>query len=220
MAPFAESPACLNPASSPIPASTTFAVRPPGDVEGDQPTETKCTAKGSGARTSRRVRPSDQPTGTVKFSVSTSSTPAARKACTAQSMASSAAGEPVTRPPITSVNWRRLLSSGDGPRAFLMMSGATSAQGLLIVQPPTPCGIFGSSGLGAGGNCAAATMARIAPPRRTIALRDVKRRDVIGCSFFCETDSLILAAGGDLSTSRFYEFFLAPFAMPSAILAT
>ena len=49
------------------------------------------------------VWPSVQPVGIVNFSVWTSSTPAWRKACTAQSAARSAAGVPVTRPPMVSL---------------------------------------------------------------------------------------------------------------------
>ena len=74
--------------------------------------DTWCAANSVGESTSSRDAPSLQVTGTVYFSVCTSSTPASPKAVTAQSTAAAISGEPVKRPPISSVRRRRLRPTG------------------------------------------------------------------------------------------------------------
>src|SRR2546426_8725381 len=63
----------------------------------------------------------------VYFSARTSSTPAWRKAATAQATARLIAGEPVIRPPTSSVSRLRFSSSGDGPSAFATIFGMASS---------------------------------------------------------------------------------------------
>src|SRR5712692_7377061 len=82
IAPFAEAPAAAKPASLPSPTSTTSAAMPSAGVGGDQPTETRCTANGTGSSTSSRVAPSLHEIWSEYFSVCTSSTPAWRNAAT------------------------------------------------------------------------------------------------------------------------------------------
>ncbi len=64
----------------------------------------------------------------VNFSVCTSSIPASRKAATAHSTALAMAGDPVRRPPISSVSRRRFSANGDGPIALAIIFGAACAQ--------------------------------------------------------------------------------------------
>ena len=145
---FVPAPALAKPASSPKPTSTIFAVKPPSGVGGDHPIETSRTGNGSGDRISTRVFPSTHATGTVYFSVCTSSTPDKRNACTAQPAARSAAGVPVTRPPIESLRYLRFSSRGDAPIAFCSMIGANSAQDFPTEQEPSPCGTCFDKGAG------------------------------------------------------------------------
>src|SRR5579859_259875 len=100
---------------------------PPAGVAGDQPSAFSRTGKFSGPRISSLVFPSLHVTGRVYFSVWTS-TPAARKAATAQSTALAISGEPVTRPPISSVRRRRFSSKGEEPITSGRIFAAASAQ--------------------------------------------------------------------------------------------
>src|SRR6266852_5544305 len=107
--------------------STRLASIPPAGVGGDQPSATRRTGNFRWPDNSKRVSPSLQVSGSVYFSVWTS-TPAARKAATAQSTALAISGEPVTRPPISSVRRRRFSSSGDGPMICGRILAAAAAQ--------------------------------------------------------------------------------------------
>jgi len=127
IAAFAEAPARAKSASLPSPMSTKFASSPAAGVGGAHPTETSRIGNGAGIRTSSRVAPSLQLSGMVYFSARTSSTPAWRKAATAQATARLIAGEPVIRPPTSSVSRRRFSSSGDGPSAFATIFGMASS---------------------------------------------------------------------------------------------
>src|SRR5258708_4645319 len=71
---------------------------PPAGVGGDQPVDFSRMGNFTGPSNSSRVSPSLQVTGSVYFSVCTS-TPAARNAPTPHSTALAISGEPVTRPP-------------------------------------------------------------------------------------------------------------------------
>src|SRR6266446_4872209 len=85
------------------------------------------------------VSPSLHVTGSVYFSVRTS-TPAARNAPTPHSTALAISGDPVTRPPISSVSRRRFSSRGDDPITIGRIFAAASAQDDASVaeQPVVP----------------------------------------------------------------------------------
>src|SRR5712692_4761105 len=108
---------------------------PPAGVAGDQPVATKRTGNLIGPRSSRRVSPSLHVTCSVYVSVCTS-TPAARNAATAHSTALAISGEPVTRPPTSSVNRRRFSSSGEGPKTCGRIFAAASAQDDSVAEQP------------------------------------------------------------------------------------
>src|SRR5208283_4350011 len=74
------------------------------------------------------------------FSVCTS-TPAARNAAIAQSTALAISGEPLTRPPISSVKRRRFSSSGDSPMTTGMILAAACAheEASVAEHPALPC---------------------------------------------------------------------------------
>src|SRR5712692_6564340 len=99
---------------------------------GAQATDTARTLNCSGATTLICVASSAQDAGMVNFSVVALSAPTAFKACTPQSTAFCIAGVPGTRPPISSVSRRRLVSSGEDFRASpirrLLGSCAKAAQ--------------------------------------------------------------------------------------------
>src|SRR5215468_4133798 len=83
--------------------------------------------------------------------------PAARKAATPHSMALVISGEPVTRPPISSVKRRRFSSIGDGPMTMGSSLAATCAQlEASAVEQPTVEGFCGGAreSFLAGGSCA------------------------------------------------------------------
>src|SRR5579864_4406764 len=82
------------------------------------------------------VAPSAQEDGIVNSSVCTLSAPAALNICAPHSMARCIAGVPGTRPPTSSVRWRRLLSSVEGCSAIWMMREAASVSvaGLAATQ--------------------------------------------------------------------------------------
>src|SRR5258708_39060719 len=130
---------------------------PPAGVGGDQPVDFSRTGNFTGPSNSSRVSPSLQVTGSVYFSVCTS-TPAARNAPTPHSTALAISGEPVTRPPISSVSRRRFSSSGDDPITIGRIFAAASAHddASIVEHPALPCAPW----LGiiefcfAGGNCA------------------------------------------------------------------
>ena len=86
----------------PLPPSSTSACSPPPRVAGTQADDTPLTGKRDGEVTSMRVLPSRQEFGILKASVWTSSTPALRKASTAQSTARSIPGVPGILGPISS----------------------------------------------------------------------------------------------------------------------
>src|SRR5258707_2728707 len=113
-APLIAPPAFAKSSAPPYPTSTTFASIPPAGVAGDQPSAFSRTGNFTAPSNSSRVSPSLHVTGSVYFSVWTS-TPAARNAPTPHSTALAISGDPVTRPPISSVIRRRLSSSGDEP---------------------------------------------------------------------------------------------------------
>src|ERR1700687_3182431 len=104
-----------------------LASMPPSGVGGDQPTDPRRTGNFVGPSSSSRVAPSLQVTGSVYFSMWTS-TPSARNAATAHSTALAISGEPVTRPPTSSVNRRRFSTIGDGPITCGKIFAAASAQ--------------------------------------------------------------------------------------------
>src|SRR5882724_7618321 len=134
-----------------------FASTPPAVVAGDQPTATRRTGNLGGPSSSKRVSPSLHVTGSVYFSVWTF-TPSARKAPTPHSTALAICGDPVTRPPTSSVRRRRFSSIGDEPITIGRIFAAASAHDDASVaeQPAFPCalcaGLNGS--FFAGGNCA------------------------------------------------------------------
>src|SRR6266852_9936855 len=116
--------------------STRLASIPPAGVGGDQPSATRRTGNFRWPDNSKRVSPSLQVSGSVYFSVCTS-TPSARKAATAQSTALAISGEPVTRPPTSSVNRRRFSSSGEGPITRGRIFAAASAHDASVAEQPT-----------------------------------------------------------------------------------
>src|SRR5258708_4839025 len=99
---------------------------PPAGVGGDQPVDFSRTGNFTGPSNSSRVSPSLQVTGRVYFSVCTS-TPAARNAPTPHSTALAISGDPVTRPPTSSVRRRRFSSIGDEPITIGRIFAAASA---------------------------------------------------------------------------------------------
>src|SRR5260370_2656563 len=135
IAPLAAPPARAKSFSLPEPISTMFASIPPADVGGDQPAATRRTGNLTGPSSSSRVAPSFQVTGSVYFSVWTA-TPSARNAATAQSTALAISGEPVTRPPPSSVTRRRFSSSGEGPKTCGRIFAAASAQDDSVAEQP------------------------------------------------------------------------------------
>src|SRR6267378_4586839 len=100
---------------------------PPVGAAGDHPSDFKRTGNFTGPSSSTRVSPSLHVTGRVYFSVWTS-IPAARNAATPHSTALAISGEPVTRPPISSVSRRRFSSIGDGPITIGRIFAAACAQ--------------------------------------------------------------------------------------------
>src|ERR671922_1240850 len=133
----------------------TLASIPPGGAAGDQPVDFRRIGNFTGPSNSSRVSPSLQVTGSVYFSVCTS-TFAARKAATAHSMALAISGEPVTRPPISSVKRRRFSSIGDGPMMMGSSFAATCAQlEASAVEQPAAAGFCPCArGFLTGGSCA------------------------------------------------------------------
>src|ERR1700719_646480 len=134
---------------------TRFASIPPVGVAGDQPSATRRTGNFTGLNNSRRVSPSLQVRGSVSFSVCTS-TPSARKAATAQSTALAISGEPVTRPPTSSVRRRRFSSSGEGPITWGRIFAAASAHDASVAEHaavPWPSVDLANGSVVAAGNC-------------------------------------------------------------------
>src|SRR5216684_3908101 len=128
---------------------------PPAGVAGDQPTATKRTGNLTGPSNSSRVSPSLQVRGSVYFSVCTF-TPSARKAATAHSTALAISGEPVTRPPTSSVRRRRFSSSGEGPITWGRIFDAASAHDASVAEhaaAPWPAAGAANGSAFAGGNC-------------------------------------------------------------------
>src|SRR6266853_3860471 len=157
MAPRIEAPAFAKSSSAPYPTSTTCPSIPPAGVAGDHPADFSRTGNFTGPSNSSLVSPSLHVTGSVYFSVWTS-TPAARNAPTPHSTALAISGDPVTRPPISSVSRRRFSSIGDGPITIGRIFAAASAHDDASVaeQPAFPCalgtrrnGSFFAGGLGA-----------------------------------------------------------------------
>src|SRR5271155_4979784 len=136
---------------------TSGASMPSGGVAGERPRETSETGKEMGPRTSRRVAPSLQACGREYVSVWTS-TPAVRNAVMPHSTAFVISGEPVTRPPMSSVRWRRLFSNGDSPITMGVILAAACAQedGSVTEQAPGPWMICAgwSGSVFTGGICA------------------------------------------------------------------
>src|SRR6266404_63889 len=135
--------------------STRLASIPPAGVGGDQPSATRRTGNFTGPDNSKRVSPSLQVSGSVYFSVCTS-TPSARKAATAHSTALAICGEPVTRPPTSSVSRRRFSSSGEGPITWGRIFAAASAHDASVAEHaavPCPAGGFANESVFAGGSC-------------------------------------------------------------------
>src|SRR5260370_10697981 len=99
---------------------------PPAGVAGDQPAATRRTGNFTGLNNSKRVSPSLQVNGSVYFSVCTS-TPSARKAATAHSIALAISGEPATRPPTSSVKRPTFSSTGEDPITPGRIFDATTA---------------------------------------------------------------------------------------------
>src|SRR5262249_36078384 len=98
------------------------------------------------------------------FSLCTS-TPPARNEATPHSTAFAICGEPVTRPPTSSVSRRRLSASGDSPITCGRILAAASEHDETSVaeHAPVPCGTFSfcnGSGLSTD-SCAEATMAQL-----------------------------------------------------------
>ncbi len=124
-------------------------------MAGDQPTATRRTGNLTGPSNSKRVSPSLQVSGSVYFSVCTS-TPSARKADTAQSTALAISGEPVTRPPTSSVRRRRFSSSGEGPITWGRIFDAASAHDASVAEhaaAPWPAAGLANGSVFAAGNC-------------------------------------------------------------------
>src|SRR5258708_34957193 len=143
---------------------------PPAGGAGDQPSATKRTGNFTGLNNSRRVSPSLQVRGSVYFSVCTS-TPSPRKAATAQPTALAISGEPVTRPPTSSVSRRRFSSSGEGPITWGRIFAAASAHDASVAEHaavPCPAGGFANGSVFAGGNCAETAVA-MAHARKEVA---------------------------------------------------
>src|SRR5260221_1381723 len=110
-------PACEKSASLPVPISITAASFPSLGVAGPQASETarNCALFSVGDKMVSRVAPSFQVTGSVYFSVCTS-TPAARNPARPHCTALAISEVPVTRPPISSVSRRRFSIIGESPR--------------------------------------------------------------------------------------------------------
>src|SRR5216684_1223919 len=153
-----------------------FASIPPADVGGDQPAATRRTGNLTGPSSSSRVAPSLQVTGSVYFSVWTS-TPSARNAATAHSTALAISGEPVTRPPTSSVNRRRFSSSGDGPKTCGRILAAASAQDDSVAeQPAEVCAdVLPRASDFAGGSCARKPDAKKQRRNRSVKRRKLRR---------------------------------------------
>src|SRR5260370_34966406 len=137
---------------------------------GDQPTATKRTGNLTGPSNSSRVSPSLQVRGSVYFSVCTF-TPSARKAATAHSTGLGIDGEPVTRPPTSSVRRRRFSSRGEGPITWGRIFAAASAHDASVAEHaavPCPAGGFANGSVFAGGNCAETAVA-MAHARKEVA---------------------------------------------------
>src|SRR5215467_6972474 len=104
--------------------------------------------------------------------------PAARNAATAHSIALAISGEPVTRPPISSVKRRRFSSIGDGPMTMGSSLAATCAQlEASAVEQPTVEGFCGGARVSffAGGSCACVEL-REGLKRRSNELKRKLRR--------------------------------------------
>src|SRR2546430_9976 len=156
-------------------------------VLGDRPPATKCTGNLTAPSSSSRVSPSRQVTGSVNFSVCTS-TPSARNAATAHSTALAISGEPVTRPPISSVNRRRFSSSGEGPITCgrILAAATTQEDASAAEHARAPCPgalrLFKGS-LFAGGSCA-----RFAELKaEASATRKSKRAQISACCIPCDS---------------------------------
>src|ERR1700751_2208151 len=149
---------------------------PPAGVAGDPPAATRCPGNFSCPSNSSRVSPSLQVPGRVYFSVCTS-TPAARKAATAHSTALAISGEPVTRPPTSSVNRRKFSSNGEGPITNGKIFAATCAHedASAVEHPGAACDVLllAKGSVFTGGNCAHECDAM---KQRSIAERNRSRR--------------------------------------------
>src|SRR3974390_3527545 len=75
----------------------------------------------------------------MNFSVCTSM-PAARKEAIAQSTALAISGEPLMRPPISSVSLRRFSSRGDSPitRGVILAAACAQEEASVVEQPAAP----------------------------------------------------------------------------------
>src|SRR5215469_5981736 len=159
-------PALAKSSSVPYPTSITLTSMPPGGVGGDQPVDFKRMGNFAGPSNSSRVSPSLQVVVSVYFSVWTS-TFAARKAATAHSTALAISGEPVTRPPISSVRRRRFSSIGDCPMTMGKSFAATCAQlEASVVEQPAAGFCAGVSGFLSGGSCASEDRQEVKKYRR------------------------------------------------------
>ena len=112
--PLTEAPALAKSSVVPKPTSIRFASIPPAGVAGDQPSATSRTENFSGPSNSR-ARVAFAPTGceAVFFGVHVNAFRAKSRDGPLDGFAIS--GDPVTRPPISSVRRRRFSSIGDGP---------------------------------------------------------------------------------------------------------
>src|SRR6266446_9387233 len=159
-------PTCEKSAPEPTPMSITLASIPSPGVAGPQPSDTARNGRllAVGDVIVSRVAPSFHATGSVYFSVWTS-TPAARNPAAPHSTAFAISGEPVTRPPISSVSRLRFSIIGESPRISGNSFLAASAHDDVSVAeqagvPEVPCGTCSGSTF-TGGNCANDASGRI-----------------------------------------------------------
>src|SRR5437899_10026658 len=185
MAPRIEAPAFAKSSSAPYPTSTTCPSIPPAGVAGDHPADFSRTGNFTGPSNSSLVSPSLHVTGSMYFSVCTS-TPAARNAARPHSTALAISGDPVTRPPISSVSRRRFSSSGDEPITIGKIFDAASAHddGSVVEQPALPgalCAVLNGSFF-AGGSCPCAG-GRHATKQKSRKGRSIVRHSIRWLSF-------------------------------------
>src|SRR5215472_15561447 len=157
----------------------TLASIPRSGVAGDQPVDLSRTGNLTGPSSSRRVSPSLQLTGRVYFSECTLTT-VTRNAPTSHSTALAICGEPVTRPPISSVRRRRFSSIGEGPMTIGSSFAATCAQlDASVAEQPAATGFCpGPRGFLTGGSCALAGNSATAKKTRN---KMVHGRARVGC---------------------------------------